>query len=198
MLVRHLRRFAPRPLRRVPMVAWFALAAVLVFAGTDRGWLPGAAPFLPTVIYGPGTAPPPAIRFTVRAAVVDGDTLAAGAERLRLHGIDAPEARQRCERGGRPYDCGREAMAAMVRILGRGMVSCEQLDTDRYGRRVVRCHDEQGTDLGAELVRQGWAVAFRRYSLAYLPQEAAARLAGRGLWAGRFEQPAAWRERQRP
>lgn len=191
----------PRPLRRVPMVAWFALVAVLVLAGVNRGglpWLPGAAPSLPIVIYGPGTAPPPAARFTVRAAVVDGDTLAAGAERLRLHGIDAPEARQRCERGGRPYDCGREATAAMARILGRGMVSCEQFDTDRYGRRVVRCHDENGTDIGAELVRQGWAVAFRRYSLAYLPQELAARMAGRGLWAGRFEQPAAWREQQRP
>ena len=37
-----------------------------------------------------------------------------------------------------------------------------------------------------ELVRQGWALAYRRYGLTYVGQEAEARAAERGLWATRF------------
>ena len=43
-----------------------------------------------------------------RPRVVDGDTLVFGMKRVRLHGIDAPEAKQQCQRrDGRAYDCGR-------------------------------------------------------------------------------------------
>ena len=202
MLKRLVRSRLPRPRRRVPVAARFALAAALLallIPASGALWrgLAGVLP-LPAPLQAPSGAPPPAARFTVRARAVDGDTLAAGGERLRLHGIDAPEAGQPCEGGGRTYDCGAEATAAMARLLGRGPISCEQLDTDRHGRRIVRCRDAHGANIGAELVWQGWAVAFRRYALDDLPEEAAARLAGRGLWAGRFEEPAAWRERQRP
>lgn len=195
MIFRRARTSRPRWLRRMPMVGWFALAFLLALALPQRdrlvAMLTGGAP-LPRVIHGE-----PAARFTLRASVVDGDTLASGGDRLRLYGIDAPEAAQPCERGGRAYACGGEASAALARILGGGMVSCAQLDTDQYGRRVVRCHNDRGADVAAEMVRQGWAVAFRRFSLDYAPQEAEARSARRGLWAGRFDDPADWRRRNR-
>jgi endonuclease YncB( thermonuclease family) len=133
-----------------------------------------------------------------RVGVVDGDTLSMGGERLRIHGIDAPEMSQSCERPAGRYACGDAARAVMSGILGRGVLSCEQLDTDQYQRRVVRCHDEQGRDIGAELVRQGWAMAFTRYSTEYVGQESQARAARRGLWEGRFDAPWDWRARQRP
>jgi endonuclease YncB( thermonuclease family) len=45
------------------------------------------------------------------------------------------------------------------------------------------------------MVRSGWAVDFRRYSKgAYADEEAQARAARRGLWAGEFEVPAQWRK----
>ena len=162
--------------------------------------LDGRALVLPRVTYGTpaGTAEPDGrARFTARVSVVDGDTLATGGDRLRIFGIDAPEMAQSCERGGAAYACGARAREAMGAILGRGVVSCEQRDTDRYGRRVVRCHNAAGADIGAELVRQGWAVAFRQYSRDYVAQEAEARAARRGLWQGRFEDPGAWRAGQR-
>ncbi len=33
--------------------------------------------------------------------VFDGDTIVLNGERIRLHGIDAPEARQSCQRDGK-------------------------------------------------------------------------------------------------
>ncbi|WP_198373553.1 thermonuclease family protein [Roseomonas rosulenta] len=182
---------------------WLRWAAALAFAGIAV-FIPWQAGLIrpvgqvPRVVYGiPDGTPAPATRFSARVGVVDGDTLSMGADRLRIHGIDAPEAAQSCERGGQPYACGAVARTAMAGILGRGVVSCEQLDTDRYGRRIVRCHDEQGRDIGAELVRQGWALAFTRYATDYVAQEAAARAARRGLWEGRFDAPWDWRARQR-
>jgi endonuclease YncB( thermonuclease family) len=177
-------------------------AAVLAAIGLGIAWQAGllgpGAP-LPRLLHGiPEGTPTPAAGFTARVGVVDGDTLSMGAERLRIHGIDAPEMAQSCERGGTAYACGEAARSAMAGILGRGLVSCEQLDTDQYQRRIVRCADEQGRDIGAELVRQGWALAFTRFSTAYVPQEAEARRARRGLWEGRFDAPWDWRARPRP
>jgi endonuclease YncB( thermonuclease family) len=198
------RRTAWERLRaRLRLPWWLRWAAALGLAGVSVaiGWQAGlirpVAP-LPRVIHGiPEVTSAPSARFTARVGVVDGDTLSMGAERLRIHGIDAPEMSQSCERQGSRHACGEAARDAMSGILGGGLVSCAQLDTDQYQRRIVRCHDEQGRDIGAELVRQGWALAFTRYAADYVPQEAEARAARRGLWAGRFDTPWDWRARQR-
>ncbi len=39
------------------------------------------------------------------ATVVDGDTIEINGERIRLHGIDAPESDQLCRLGGAPWRC---------------------------------------------------------------------------------------------
>ena len=38
-----------------------------------------------------------------KASVTDGDTLRIGSERIRLHGIGAPESAQRCRAGGKTW-----------------------------------------------------------------------------------------------
>ncbi len=43
------------------------------------------------------------------ARVVDGDTIEVAGERIRLHGIDAPESGQSCQRRGVAWLCGAEA-----------------------------------------------------------------------------------------
>ena len=45
----------------------------------------------------------------------------------------------------------------------------------------------------AAMVEHGWAVAFRKYSLAYVAAEESARAAKRGIWAGTFTMPEEWR-----
>lgn len=59
--------------------------------------------------------------------------------------------------------------------------------------RLSRCA-VGSKDLSAWMVRAGWAVAFRKYSTAYVALEDEARLAHRGIWAGSFVVPELWRK----
>ncbi len=136
-----------------------------------------------------------------RADVIDGDTLAIRGQsaRIRLYGVDTPEGQQTCEdAAGRRYLCGSRAAEALSAIIGRnGQVTCREEDRDRYGRIVAVCQ-ANGREINAELVRQGWALEYKQYSDGrYSREEAEARKAKRGLWAGRFVEPWEWRRGKR-
>ncbi|MCB1379213.1 MAG: thermonuclease family protein [Alphaproteobacteria bacterium] len=144
-------------------------------------------------LYAGGLLRPETGEFTA----VDGDSLRKGGQDYRLHAIDAPELHQTCsDRNGASYACGREARSALRRLLVRGLVTCQPIETDRYGRIVAICRAGD-TDINAELVRLGWAVAYRRHGSDYVDQEARARAAGRGIWQGHFEMPEDWRSSHR-
>ena len=122
------------------------------------------------------------------ARVVDGDTLAVAGRRIRLSGIDAPESRQTCIRDGRRWACGQASTHALRRLIGNGRVRCEALGRDRRGRAVAVCF-AAGRDLQRQLFRMGLALAYRRYSTHYVPDEDAARAEGLGLWSSSFVEP---------
>lgn len=133
------------------------------------------------------------LRPAAAAEVGDGDGFHLGTERIRLWGIDAPELDQECKRDRVAYRCGEQARDALKGLLAAGNVRCEAIDRDRYRRTVARCWAD-GRDLGAEMVRLGWAVDFRRYSHGfYEAEEQEARRVKRGLWAGEFISPSEWR-----
>lgn len=127
------------------------------------------------------------------ARVVDGDSLEIAGQPVRLWGIDAPEAAQTCERGGKPWACGHEATAHLERLTAGRDVACTERTRDRY-RRVVAVCTVDGRDIGAAMVEAGMALAFRRYSLDYVAHEDRARAARRGMWQGEFVPP--WEYRQ--
>jgi endonuclease YncB( thermonuclease family) len=132
-----------------------------------------------------------------RAFVIDGDTMEIQHIRIRLFGIDAPEALQKCKGArGTTYRCGQDATVSLEDMVRGKMVHCDQRDTDQYERAVAICTVD-GIDLNASLVESGLAVAYRQYSGAYVPNEERARQARRGLWAGAFDAPTTYRRRHR-
>ena len=133
-----------------------------------------------------------AATLTGRADIVDADTIKVGAIPVRLYGIDAPESRQTCERDGTPYGCGKQATRTLVDLILGHPVQCEIVGRDAFGRALGIC-SVGSTQLNSTLVRQGWALAFAKYSERYVADQDAAQMAKVGLWAGSFMNPWDWR-----
>lgn len=120
-----------------------------------------------------------------RAEVEDGARLVVAGETVRLHGIRAPAAGQRCQewiaRRQRPYPCGEHARAFLTSLVADHTVACVPAGED-----TARCYAE-GRDVAEAMVAAGWAVADPAASNLYLTAEQRARDAQRGMWAGPFE-----------
>ncbi|MGH1415920.1 MAG: thermonuclease family protein [Pelagimonas sp.] len=129
--------------------------------------------------------------------VKDADTIDVAGTSVRLHAIDAPEVKQRCGGPGQPvWACGVWSKAQAQALFEGQVASCEQLDTDRYGRVVARCW-VNGQDMARVLVRDGLAFAFRKYGWDYDLEEKAAAIAGRGLHSTGIVEPAQYRAQGR-
>lgn len=129
--------------------------------------------------------------------IIDGDTLELNGEKIRLDGIDAPESAQTCvSSSGEAYPCGKEATAALKQLTLKHQISCVGVETDVYDRRIATCYAD-GRNINADMVREGQALAFRRYSERYVKDESDARAAKRGLWSGIFDAPWSYRKGSR-
>ncbi|HEY0438878.1 MAG TPA: thermonuclease family protein [Xanthobacteraceae bacterium] len=124
------------------------------------------------------------------ARIVDGDSLYVDGTEIRLFGIDAPELHQTCQRGGRLWNCGADAAAALRAASAGKDIVCKPRERDRYGRTVAVCQ-AGGLDLGAAMIKGGYAVSYGGYEA----DEREARDARRGIWSSSFDNPAAWRAR---
>lgn len=129
--------------------------------------------------------------------IVDGDTLYVDAHKIRLSGIDAPETDQVCLNAtGQTSSCGIEAKKELEKHFSGGQVTCKLTGTDRYRRSLGDCF-LKGESMSHWLVRHGWALAFRRYSTEFIPDEDYARGRKAGIWAGAFIAPWDWRHRNK-
>lgn len=122
------------------------------------------------------------------AAVIDGDTLEIHGERIRLHGIDAPESGQHCRYAGTLQRCGQQAANALAEMIGRQAVRCDGKERDRYGRLIAVCYSGEA-NLNASMVRSGWALAYVQYSRDYVLHEQMAAQERQGIWRCEFDAP---------
>ena len=103
--------------------------------------------------------------ITGKPRVVDGDTIHIGKTKIRLLGIDAPEMKQTCRTSkGKEQMCGVLAKLALEGLVRGQNVTCKGDKRDRYKRLIAVCYAGP-YDLNAKMVRQGWALAYRRYSM---------------------------------
>lgn len=168
-----------------------AILAVLLLAGCR----PEQAPRLATTPAERASwppVPPEAVAARVER-VVDGDTFVAAvagrSERIRLIGVDTPEAVDP-DRPVQPY--GREASSFAKRMLSDRTVRLEGdvEPRDRYGRLLAYVWLPDGTFWNALLAAEGYARLITippdvSYAGLFRDLVEEARAANRGLWAGR-------------
>ena len=128
------------------------------------------------------------------ANITDGDTIKILNNRIRFHGIDAPENSQNCLIKSKKYSCGKIASAALSKKISKNIVKCKVQDKkDRYKRYIGVCYIKK-INLNKWMVRNGYAVAYRKYSKDYINDEEYAKKHKLGLWAGNFMSPEKWRK----
>ncbi|WHS94232.1 thermonuclease family protein [Sinorhizobium kummerowiae] len=114
--------------------------------------------------------------------VVDGDTIVLNGIVYRLHGIDAPEAGQKCSKpNGKSWECGKAAISALEELVLEKAVDCDDRGQDGYGRTIGVCK-VGSEDINAMMVATGHAWAFRKYSTDYAALEDQAHSSHIGIW----------------
>ena len=142
--------------------------------------------------------------FTIKR-VIDGDTLLLGnGERVRLIGVDTPEVhtskklQKDAERSQSDIETirrlGMKSSAFVKKLVvqsKRVRLEYDQANAaigqrDRYGRILAYVYLDEGTFLNAEIVKQGYGVAYTKYPFNYMEEfrvyEREAREQKKGLW----------------
>ena len=137
--------------------------------------------------------------------VVDGDTIHINNYKFRLEGIDAPEMKQQCKKETlkisfligltfyKDYSCGKVSKEKLITKINTSEIKCISSSKDRYKRYIATCFKGK-TNLNKWMVRNGFAIAYRRYSKKYVPDEEFAKENKLGLWQGKFMEPEKWRK----
>lgn len=124
-------------------------------------------------------------------SIHDGDTITIlqnkEQTKVRLFGIDAPEKKQ---------DYGQRSKQFLASLVAGQVVEVEPKGKDRYRRTLGIIHFK-GQDINAQMVLNGYAWAYVKYSKMYVDQEKTARENKRGLWQSSDPTPPwEWRKGQ--
>jgi len=124
--------------------------------------------------------------------IVDGDTfevsIGGAREKVRMLGIDTPESVD----PRRPVQCfGKEATKKLKELIeGKTIELVADItndDRDKYDRLLRYVKRDDGLDVNAEMIKQGYAYAYIKFPFErraeYLRLQTAARSGGVGLWA---------------
>jgi len=124
--------------------------------------------------------------------VVDGDTIVVSPnEKVRLIGVDTPESAHPQKAvacfGKEAKQFTRDAVDGKTIRLVMDTVNAKHRHKDRYGRTLAYAYLPDGKMLNAELIRQGYARAYTRFSFRYLVEfrqlERQARTQSMGIWS---------------
>ena len=137
--------------------------------------------------------------------VIDGDTIHIDTHKIRLESIDAPEIKQRCKKPfikisfltdlslSKDYLCGVVSKKKLINKIDNKEINCKISTKDKYNRYLATCFKGK-ENINQWLVKNGYAVAYRRYSNRYIKDENYARANKLGIWEGTFKHPEKWRK----
>ncbi len=137
-----------------------------------------------------------------KALTIDGDTIKIKNKKIRLHGIDAPEIKQLCQRTflsififsfQENYKCGEISKKKLEKYVKNNIIKCKVEGIDRYKRILGTCY-KNTININSRMVRNGYAVAYKKYSQKYVSVEREAKREELGLWKGKFDMPWDWRK----
>jgi ATP-dependent hsl protease ATP-binding subunit hslU len=123
--------------------------------------------------------------------ISDGDTITILTQqrkqiKVRFYGIDAPELKQ-------PY--GKKSKQFLANLIAGKVVEVEENGKDRYKRTIGTIY-LNGADINAQMVANGYAWAYRKFSKKYTAQESQAKKQRLGLWRDKEPIPPwEWRRR---
>ncbi|EKU10101.1 hypothetical protein CSUNSWCD_1465 [Campylobacter showae CSUNSWCD] len=122
--------------------------------------------------------------------ISDGDTITILQDKqqikVRLFGIDAPELKQ-------PY--GKKSKQFLANLIAGEVVEVDENGKDRYKRTIGTIY-LNGADINAQMVENGYAWAYRKFSKKYTAQESNAKSQKLGLWRDKEPIPPwEWRKR---
>ena len=126
--------------------------------------------------------------------ITDGDTIKINGEKIRFSGIDTPELKQNCIKGGESNPCGITAKQILIDKIGNNKVICISEGKDQYKRTLAECYVNDES-LSSYLVRRGYAFAYRRYSKKFIIDENYAKFNKLGMWSMEFDYPWDWRKK---
>ena len=131
-----------------------------------------------------------------KAKIIDGDTIHIGKNKIRLHGIDAPEWNQSCSLSNKVWECGKKSTLMLQELIANQTVDCEISGIDKYKRYIAVCFSNE-VNLNKKMVQDGWAIAYRYYSKDYIKEEELARRNKVVIWTGKFLEPYQFRKKNK-
>ena len=135
--------------------------------------------------------------------IIDGDSLEINNNKIRLFGIDAPERKQICKKPyliisffnfQRNYECGLMVTNQLKKFINNRTIKCTSESKDRYNRYLSICY-LKNKNINSWFVKNGYAIAYRRYSKKYVLEEKHAERNKLGIWQGTFQNPEEWRKK---
>ncbi len=120
------------------------------------------------------------------ARIEDDGSLTIAGKRVQLYGIYIPETDRVCRDFLRPIRCTTRAVQALE-FKVRGFVHCDEVSLNADGSLNAICYVERspfdsGVDIGAYLIKRGWAVAGPSAPFEYGVFQEIARENRRGVW----------------
>ena len=92
------------------------------------------------------------------------------------------------------YECGLLATNQLKKLINNKTVKCISESKDHYNRYLSICY-LRNRDINSWLVKNGYAIAYKRYSKKYILEEQYAKKNKLGIWQGTFQKPEEWRKK---